>query len=66
MTHTAATLREKTQKERATLLAEACEELRAARFATKGTQHRNSKRINTIRKDIARILTVDTEEATKE
>jgi len=58
-------IRDKKAEERTTLLAEKREELRAARFAAKGAQNRNTKHIAAVRKEIARILTIDTEEATK-
>jgi ribosomal protein L29 len=65
MTDTAKQLREKKAEERTKLLAEKREALRSARFAVKGAQNRNTKHIATLRKDIARLLTIDTEEATK-
>jgi ribosomal protein L29 len=58
---TAQQLREKKAEERSILLAEKRESLRAARFARSGAQTRNSKQITGLRKEIARILTVDTE-----
>jgi ribosomal protein L29 len=58
---TAQQLREKKAEERGTLLAEKRESLRAARFARSGAQTRDSKHIAGLRKEIARILTVETE-----
>jgi ribosomal protein L29 len=65
MKDAAKTIREKKAEDRSKLLAEKREELRAARFSAKGAQNRNTKHIAGLRKDIARILTIDTEEATK-
>ena len=65
MTHTAKQIREKKSEERVKLLAEKREELRSARFATAGAQNRNTKHIASVRKEIARVLTIETEEATK-
>jgi len=51
-------LREKSEKELQTMLAERCEKLRQTRFDMVSKQPKNLKIIGQLKKDIARILTI--------
>jgi ribosomal protein L29 len=57
---------EKDAKELETLLAEKREELRTVRFAVAGSRPKDPSRAGKIRKDIARIMTVQTQKETTE